>query len=157
VRAQWIGHVELGPDLHAADQSGPGSFRQPHDLAQHAVDPVTHDNRAFRRLGVDVARALADGIVDHCIHELRDGPVELPIGLGGRGARVQRDDGGLGETDEQALDRALRPVELIESSGDRLWSAHLEPDVATGDEAEGLLHVQIARVGRRDLNDPIVG
>ena len=157
VRAEWIGHIELCPDLHPTDEGGPCRVRQSHHLTENTVDPVAHHDRAVGRLGVDVARAFADGVVDHRVDQFRDGPIELAVRPHWCRVRIQSDDGSRRQADQQPLDRPFRPIQLVEPSGDRLRDPHLKADVAAGHESQRLLHVEVARIRGRDLNRAIVG
>ena len=159
VRTERVGHVELGPDLHPADQRGAGGGGEAHDLAQHAVHPVAHHHAALGGLGVDVARAFADAVADHRVHQLRHRRVERAIGAppAWRGRGIHRLDPGRLQAAEDPLDGALGAVELVEPRGMAAGDGDLEDHVAAGDEAQRLLQVEVARVGGGDPDHAVVG
>ena len=158
MRTERVGHVELGPDLHPPDQRGAGGGGEAHDFAQHAIDPVAHHHAALGGLGVNVARALADAVADHRVHQLRDRRVERGITAARlRRRRIHRLDPGRLQAAEDPLDGALGAVHLVQPRGQRGGRRDLEDHVPAGDEAERLLQVEVARIGRGDANDPVVG
>ena len=55
-----------------------------HQLVEHAIEPQPHDERAFPRLDMDVARARLDGVEEEVIDQ--DG--DLDVLLGGYGLQI---------------------------------------------------------------------
>ena len=157
VRVERIGDVEPGPDLHPAHQGRAGSFRQPHHLAQHAVHPVAHHHGALGGLGVDIAGALAHRVADHRVHQLGDGGLQLVLAGVGHRLEIQGLHPRRLETAQQALDRPLRPVQLVDPLHQRGRGGDLKGHVPPAHEAERLLHVEVARVRGGDLDGPVVG
>src|ERR1700730_7436753 len=70
LREAALGDVELGHDLHAADDRCLQLHRRLHRLVEHAVDAVADAEVLLVRLDVDVARALLDRVEQDQVHEL---------------------------------------------------------------------------------------
>ena len=157
VRPERIRHVELGPDLHPADEGCAGRLGQAHDLTQHAVHAVADDHAALGGLGVDVARAFAHAVADHRVDQLGNRGVEIALRCHGNRVRVHGFDPRRLEPAEQALDRALGAVELVDPLGQRGGRRDLEGHLAAGDEPERLLEVEVTRIGAGDLDRAVVG
>jgi hypothetical protein len=128
LRAQPVGDVEPGDDLHARDERHAGGARQLEHLPQHAVHAVAHAEPALVRLEVDVARAGGDPLGDDIVDELDDRPVgarlrevaRVPVvGVGGDGLHVVLVGDRLENAADDAARRRLLRVQRLEALDDR--------------------------------------
>ncbi len=95
LRDAALGDVDVGHDLEARDHARLDAARRAHHLVEHAVDAEPDAQVGLVRLDVDVARAVADGLVHEQVDELDDRRVlddlrqpreiGLLVGLVGRG------------------------------------------------------------------------
>jgi hypothetical protein len=132
-----------------------------HDGAENAIDPEAHGAPIAARLEMDVTRPAPHGLVQDQVGQLHDrGGVELLGGDGlGLGVLDQKDLVGHIRTDAsyQALDQAIGRIQLVDYSQDCRRRCDLEDSLACGNEAQRLLEVQIARIGHRHRDLPVVG
>ena len=69
LRHAALGDVEPRHDLHAADHHGRDVWRHTQRLAQHAVDPHSHDEASLIRLDMNVGHAVARGVRDDAVDQ----------------------------------------------------------------------------------------
>ncbi len=158
VRVQGIAHVEPGENLHAPDQRRPRVGGQPHDFLEHPVDPVAHRGPVNQRLGVDVAGALAHAVGDHRVDQLGHRRVERGIAAGAGLRLVDRfQRAGRVQPIEQLVDALLGAVGLVDLALDRAGRGDLEVNPPARDEPQRGFELEVAGVGRRERNGPVVG
>ena len=79
LRQPGFGNVQVGHDLEARDDARLQRLGRRQHLMQHAVDTVSHLERPFERLDVDVAGAVAHRLRQDQVDELDDGRLGLVI------------------------------------------------------------------------------
>jgi hypothetical protein len=154
LRPAPVGDIEARHDLDAGDERHARAARDLHDLPQHAVDAVAHDDAALDRLDVHVARPARDAVGQHHVDQPDDR----------RGARLFR-----GGRDIRRLVLELLDVRILQSAQDlvhRFLGATVQllgtladlrrrrqqhAHFASRREREHLLGVDVEGVGRGDF------
>jgi len=156
---QTIGDVHPRHNLDPRDQRdsrGPGDL---HDLPQHPVDPVAHDQPPLDRLDVDVAGPAGNAVGQQGVHQLDDRTLR---GFGG-GKRdlvlaLLRDLGHLGGVHhaiQQPGHHILRPIDLVELLPDLPRGGQEHPHLQAGGKRQHLVGVHVEGIGRRHFNEGI--
>jgi hypothetical protein len=159
LRHALLGDVQLGHDLHAADDRGVVLARDRlHGGLEHAVDAVLDHHLGVPGLDVDVRGAPVQGVEDRGVHELDDGRgvgLDLVHGQDLLAALVVVEDlelEGLGGL----LQDPLGPLAPFQRVLDRGRRPHRRLDGGLEDEGQLVHHRDVGGVGHDQHQAPVV-